>query len=69
MGYHLSNRNYQDVLACCWKFGHQEPSLWVRSLWSAATDSDFPSNILCEILAVIGRLPLHLLICFEISYT
>ncbi|XP_065218314.1 vacuolar protein sorting-associated protein 11 homolog [Planococcus citri] len=53
--YQLNSGNYQDVLSCCRRFGYQEPSLWVTALRSASNDSFFPSDILCEILAVIEK--------------
>ncbi|XKL60972.1 hypothetical protein PGB90_008029 [Kerria lacca] len=53
--YLLSCGNYQDVLCCCRRFGYQEPSLWIKTLWSAASDSFFPSDSLCEVLTVIEK--------------
>ncbi|KAK7575939.1 hypothetical protein V9T40_012225 [Parthenolecanium corni] len=53
--YQLSCGNYQDVIACCRRFGYLEPSLWIKALWAASSDPAFPSNILREILTVIAK--------------
>lgn len=55
LSYQLTCGNYQGILACCRRFGYQEPSLWTRALWIASDDSYFPPNILSEILTVIEK--------------
>lgn len=41
--YHISRNDSNSVLACCTRFGHQEPTLWVQALWSSVRDSKQPS--------------------------
>ncbi|KAG8269549.1 Vacuolar protein sorting-associated protein 11 [Homalodisca vitripennis] len=53
--YHLSQQDYQSVLACCRRFGLQDSSLWVQALWAGAKDVDMPSHLLIEILNVIEK--------------
>nr|CAD7456680.1 unnamed protein product [Timema tahoe] len=52
--YHIRQRDYKAVVASCRRFGHQDPNLWVQALWSCAKNSDMPSDLLAEILSVIG---------------
>ncbi|XP_018335224.1 vacuolar protein sorting-associated protein 11 homolog [Agrilus planipennis] len=54
--YHVSKGDESAVLACCRRFGHQEPSLWVQALWSCVRESNSPLiDILPEILTVIAK--------------
>lgn len=54
--YHMSNNDSNSVLACCRRFGHQEPTLWVQALWSCVRNSTNPSmDLLNEILTVIAK--------------
>ncbi|XP_054266657.1 vacuolar protein sorting-associated protein 11 homolog isoform X1 [Macrosteles quadrilineatus] len=53
--YHLSQQDYQSVLACCRRFGLQDPSLWLQALWAGAKDIDMPSHLLAEILTIIEK--------------
>ncbi|KAG5888950.1 hypothetical protein JTB14_012209 [Gonioctena quinquepunctata] len=54
--YHISNNDSNSVLACCRRFGHQEPTLWVQALWSCVRDTKEPSmDLLNEILTVIAK--------------
>lgn len=40
-----------SVLACCRRFGHQEPTLWVQALWSCIRESKGASmDLLPEVL-------------------
>lgn len=55
MRFHASNKDYTGLVACCRKFGSQEPTLWVQALASCSKDADTPSKILSEILQVIGE--------------
>ncbi|XP_066137902.1 vacuolar protein sorting-associated protein 11 homolog [Euwallacea fornicatus] len=54
--YHISKNDSNSVLACCTRFGHQEPTLWVQALWSCVRDSKQPSmDLLNEVLTVIAK--------------
>ncbi|ERL88484.1 hypothetical protein D910_05870 [Dendroctonus ponderosae] len=54
--YHISRNDPSSVLACCARFGHQEPTLWVQALWSCVRDSKQPSiDLLNEVLTVIAK--------------
>nr|XP_023025769.1 vacuolar protein sorting-associated protein 11 homolog [Leptinotarsa decemlineata] len=54
--YHISNNDPNSVLACCRRFGHQEPTLWVQALWFCVRDTKIPSmDLLNEILTVIAK--------------
>ncbi|XP_066259666.1 vacuolar protein sorting-associated protein 11 homolog [Euwallacea similis] len=54
--YHISNNDPNSVLACCTRFGHQEPTLWVQALWSCVRDNKQPSmDLLNEVLTVIAK--------------
>ncbi|XP_076269344.1 vacuolar protein sorting 11 isoform X2 [Rhynchophorus ferrugineus] len=54
--YHLSKNDSNSVLACCRRFGHQEPTLWVQVLWSCVRDNKQPSiELLNEVLTVIAK--------------
>ncbi|XP_044740291.1 vacuolar protein sorting-associated protein 11 homolog [Chrysoperla carnea] len=73
----------QAALACCKRYGHQEPTLWVQALWYCARNVDTEStdnnkeslveNILPEILNVIAKerllSPLMVLDCLCSSST
>lgn len=39
LAYHLARRDSASVLACCRRFGHQEPGLWLQALWACVKDS------------------------------
>ncbi|KAJ8946786.1 hypothetical protein NQ314_008769 [Rhamnusium bicolor] len=41
--YHISKNDANSVLACCRRFGHQEPTLWVQALWSCVRNTKHPS--------------------------
>lgn len=46
----MSQQDANSVLACCRRFGHQEPSLWVQALWSCVRDTrNPPANLLSEV--------------------
>ncbi|XP_030768032.1 vacuolar protein sorting-associated protein 11 homolog [Sitophilus oryzae] len=54
--YHISKNDPNSVLACCRRFGHQEPTLWVQVLWSCVRDNKQPSiELLNEVLTVIAK--------------
>ncbi|KAJ8916872.1 hypothetical protein NQ315_005879 [Exocentrus adspersus] len=54
--YHISKNDSSSVLACCRRFGHQDPSLWVQALWSCVRNTKNPSmDLLNEILTVIAK--------------
>ncbi|XP_072393967.1 vacuolar protein sorting-associated protein 11 homolog [Diabrotica undecimpunctata] len=54
--YHISQNDSNSVLACCRRFGHQEPTLWVQALWSCVRETTKPSlDLLTEILTVIAK--------------
>ncbi|CAH0563845.1 unnamed protein product [Brassicogethes aeneus] len=54
--YHISKNDSKAISACCRRFGHQEPSLWVQALWSCVRDSQQPTmDLLNEILTVIAK--------------
>ncbi|XP_017782805.1 PREDICTED: vacuolar protein sorting-associated protein 11 homolog [Nicrophorus vespilloides] len=58
--YHMSRSKEQfdanAVLACCRRFGHQEPTLWVQALWTCIRDEEHEySDLLPEILNVIAK--------------
>lgn len=54
--HHISKNDANAILACCRRFGHQEPTLWVQALWSCVRDSNTPSfDLLNEILTVIAK--------------
>ncbi|CAH1993182.1 unnamed protein product [Acanthoscelides obtectus] len=54
--YHISKDDSTAVLACCRRFGHQDPTLWVHALWSCVRNTTNPSmDLLNEILTVIAK--------------
>ncbi|CAB3388099.1 Hypothetical predicted protein [Cloeon dipterum] len=55
MRYYASSRDYEGLLACCRKFGGQEPTLWVQALNACSKDSGAPAHVLSEILLVIEK--------------
>lgn len=55
MRFHASNKDYGGLVACCRKFGSQEPTLWVQALAACSKDAATPSTVLSEVLQVIGE--------------
>ncbi|CAH1116293.1 unnamed protein product [Phaedon cochleariae] len=54
--YHISKNDTNSVLACCRRFGHQEPTLWLQAFWSCVRDTKNPAmDLLNEILTVIAK--------------
>lgn len=54
--YHISLKDTSSVLACCKRFGHQEPTLWVQSMWSCVRDPDYSThNLLPDVLDTIAK--------------
>lgn len=54
--HHISKNDSSSILACCRRFGHQEPTLWVQALWSCVRDTITPPiDLLNEILTVIAK--------------
>ncbi|CAH1183052.1 unnamed protein product [Ceutorhynchus assimilis] len=54
--YHIARNDPSSVLACCTRFGHQDPTLWVQTLWSCVRDNKQPSmDLLNEVLTVIAK--------------
>ncbi|RZC36529.1 vacuolar protein sorting-associated protein 11 -like, partial [Asbolus verrucosus] len=54
--HHIFKNDANSILACCRRFGHQEPTLWVQALWSCVRDTKNPSiDLLNEILTVIAK--------------
>lgn len=64
LAYHIARCDSASVLACCRRFGHQEPSLWLQALWACVKDSTAQNNgtlslelteILPEILTIVAK--------------
>ncbi|XP_059475193.1 vacuolar protein sorting-associated protein 11 homolog [Neocloeon triangulifer] len=55
MRYHSVNKDYEGLLACCRKFGAQDPGLWIEALSTCTKDHSTPSKVLSEVLQVIER--------------
>ncbi|KAL1494957.1 hypothetical protein ABEB36_010457 [Hypothenemus hampei] len=54
--YHISRNDPHSVLACCTRFGHQDPTLWVQALWSCVRDNkELSIDLLKQILTVIAK--------------
>nr|XP_008196910.1 PREDICTED: vacuolar protein sorting-associated protein 11 homolog [Tribolium castaneum] len=54
--HHITKNDTSSILACCRRFGHQEPTLWVQALWSCVRDTKNPPiDLLNEILTVIAK--------------
>ncbi|KAK9883118.1 hypothetical protein WA026_001317 [Henosepilachna vigintioctopunctata] len=54
--HHITNNDTSSILACCRRFGNQEPTLWVQALWSCVRDTkNPPQTLLNEILSVIAK--------------
>lgn len=52
----MSNGDHSAALACCRRFGHQEPSLWVQALWLCIGEAKSPpQELLTEVLTVIAK--------------
>lgn len=54
--YHLCQKDYQNVITCCRRFGNQDSSLWIQALWAGARNPNVPPYLLNEILGVIGTI-------------
>ncbi|KAL3272653.1 hypothetical protein HHI36_014118 [Cryptolaemus montrouzieri] len=54
--HHITKNDMNSILACCRRFGNQEPNLWVQALWSCVRDTPNPPQaLLNEILTVIAK--------------
>ncbi|XP_075211220.1 vacuolar protein sorting-associated protein 11 homolog [Lycorma delicatula] len=53
--YHLCQKDYQNVITCCRRFGNQDSSLWIQALWAGARNPNVPPYLLNEILGVIEK--------------
>lgn len=54
--HHINNNDMNSVLACCRRFGNQDPTLWVQALWYSIRDIESPpTDVLKEILSVIAK--------------
>ncbi|XP_075227326.1 vacuolar protein sorting-associated protein 11 homolog [Lycorma delicatula] len=53
--YHLCQKDYQNVIICCRRFGNQDSSLWIQAPWAGARNPNVPPYLLNEILGVIEK--------------
>ncbi|XP_045478377.1 vacuolar protein sorting-associated protein 11 homolog [Harmonia axyridis] len=54
--HHIMKNDTGSVLACCRRFGNQEPTLWIQALWSCVRNTkNPPPDLLSEILTVIAK--------------
>ncbi|XP_075221700.1 vacuolar protein sorting-associated protein 11 homolog [Lycorma delicatula] len=53
--YHLCQKDYQNVITCCRRFGNQDSSLWTQALWAGARNPNVPPYLFNEILGVIEK--------------
>ncbi|XP_050429198.1 vacuolar protein sorting-associated protein 11 homolog isoform X2 [Adelges cooleyi] len=51
--YYLSLNDYNGAIACCRKYGHIEPKLWIIAFTTATEDDNFPPSMLEELLKEI----------------
>ncbi|XP_063984513.1 vacuolar protein sorting-associated protein 11 homolog [Diachasmimorpha longicaudata] len=53
--FHLRERDDENVLGTCKRFGHQDPNLWIQALWCVARDKNSSPKLLADILGVISK--------------
>ncbi|XP_011305315.1 vacuolar protein sorting-associated protein 11 homolog [Fopius arisanus] len=53
--FHLRERDDENVLGTCKRFGHQDPNLWIQALWCVARDNNSSPKLLADILGVISK--------------
>lgn len=53
--HYLKIGDYNSLITCCKRLGAQQPSLWLQALSGLRDNKNAPSNLLSQVLQVIGK--------------
>ncbi|XP_014209287.1 vacuolar protein sorting-associated protein 11 homolog, partial [Copidosoma floridanum] len=53
--YYMRRKDCQHVLSTCYKYGYQNPNLWIQALWSVVWNKQTTPTLLSDILDYIAK--------------
>lgn len=54
--YYLKIGDYNSLTNCCKRLGKVQPTLWLQALTGLRDNKNAPSNLLSQVLTVIGKI-------------